>query len=228
MNLLKRTNGGSAGVPWRAWLALVIMVLLVCVALVLYSVFTDDGGEQRIEMTWNILKTEKLSFLTTQRQEWQANLDASRAAWYGIEETRGSILTDVFYGFDLTELKEEDVRLEEDGTVVIAFPKPKILTVSLRPETYGAVTKRTGLMVLKNMVEDRDDEVKQRLASLKRDVLLDMMRRQGLPLSELEEGIHDFLDPIFRKQGIPYRLEFPDIRSNGVILDYLKQEPGIG
>ncbi|MGN0866579.1 MAG: DUF4230 domain-containing protein [Oligosphaeraceae bacterium] len=205
-----------------AWLILAVMILVVAVAaFLLWGIWTSTPT-QRVQMTWDVLKTEKLSFLATQKQEWQANLGSTKAAWYGIEESQGTILADVFYGFDMSELSQEDVYQEQDGTVVIRFPSPRILTLSLRPETYSSVTKRTGLMFLRGLVEDQDRELQQRLGSLKQEVLLDMLQKKELPIQELEEGILQFLDPIFQKQGIPYRIEFPEQKPQKMILDFMK------
>ncbi len=205
-----------------AWIVLAIMLLVVAAAAFLLWGIWASAPTQRVQMTWEVLQTENLSFLTTQRQEWQANLGSTKAAWYGIEESQGTILADVFYGFDMSELSQEDVYQESDGTVVIRFPSPRILTLSLRPETYSSVTKRTGLMFLRGLVEDQDQEVQKRLGSLKREVLLDMLQKQELPLQELEEGILQFLDPIFQKQGIPYRIQFPEQKPQKMILDFMK------
>lgn len=215
----KSSSGNSMGM---AWIVLAIMLLVVAAAAFLLWGIWASAPTQRVQMTWEVLQTENLSFLTTQRQEWQANLGSTKAAWYGIEESQGTILADVFYGFDMSELSQEDVYQESDGTVVIRFPSPRILTLSLRPETYSSVTKRTGLMFLRGLVEDQDQEVQKRLGSLKREVLLDMLQKQELPLQELEEGILQFLDPIFQKQGIPYRIQFPEQKPQKMILDFMK------
>ncbi len=200
----------------------IMLVLLVGAVVFLLKHPSPFDVQQCLDMTWAILKTEKLSFLTTQRQEWQANINSSKAAWFGVEESHGSIMADIYYGFDMSALSEEDVVVEEDGTVVIHFPAPQILTLSLRPETYDAVTKRTGFMKLKTMLDDGDEEAKSRLQSLKRDVLMDMLQNQHFNFDELQEGIQQFLGPIFDKQGIPYRIEFPDRAPSNAVLNYLK------
>ena len=219
---IQRGKGSPKDGRGMAWLALGGMGLILgAAALFLLGIWKSEPT-QRLQMTWEILQTENLSFLTTQRQEWQANLGSTRASWYGIEESQGTIIADVFYGFDMGELSQDDVSLEKDGMVVIHFPSPRILTVSLRPETYASVTKRTGLMFLKGLLDDQDQELQKRLASLKQEVLLDMLQRKGLPTKELEEGILQFLDPIFQRQGIPYRVEFPQQSNQKMILDFMK------
>lgn len=228
MSLIKEPSRQSRKIPVVGIVCLLGMVLLVggflWVALGGASAFSV---EERVNLTWAILKKENLSFLTTQRQEWQARIGSTRAAWYGIEESQGSIMADVFYGFDMDALTEEDVTVEEDGTVVINFPAPKILTLSLRPESYESVTKRTGLMKFKGIIDDEDEQVQQRLASLKREVLMDMLQHQSLDFKEMEEGIIRFLDPLFQKMGVPYRIEFQDNSPNKAIIDYLKTQGSI-
>lgn len=226
MGVIRRQTKRNGGVPLMAWVVLAAMIAIVigtCLVMTtrLKNVF---AVEERVNQTWAILQTEKLSFLTTQRQEWRAQISSTQAAWFGIEEAQGSVLADVFYGYDMGKLSQGDITVEEDGTVVIQFPSPEILTVSLRPETYESVTKRTGLMKLKSLVSDGDAEMQKRLASLKRDVLLDMLQNQHLDFQELEEGIRQFLDPLFEAQGIPYRLEFPERSPQKAILDYYKKD----
>ena len=207
-----------------AWIFLALMVAVFIGAVALVFGIRKSEVNERINSTWVALKSEKMSFLTTQKQEWQARIGSSKGAWYGVEESQGTVSAEVFYGFDMASLTQDDVTLDADGTVVIKFPPVTIMTVSLKPETYESVTKRTGLMKLKTVVEDSDDEIKKRLGSLKQEVLMDMFMHQKLDFKELEEGIRDFLDPIFQKQGIPYRIEFQDDSPNKAILKYMKQE----
>lgn len=224
MPAIKRKKLKNDGVSIWAWVFLAVMVAVFVGAVFLVFGIKKSKLTERISSTWVVLKSEKMSFLTTQRQEWQARIGSSRGAWYGVEESQGTVAADVFYGFDMSTLTQDDVTLDADGTVVIKFPPVQILTVSLKPETYEAVTKRTGLMKLKTMVEDSDAEVQKRLGSLRHEVLMDMFQHQKLDFKELEEGIMDFLDPIFQKQGIPYRVEFQDDSPNKAILRYMKQE----
>lgn len=224
MGVIQKSKQNSSGVPWMAWVSLLVMIaILVQGGFFLFRLPNPFDTQKRIDMTWAILKTEKMSFLTTQRQEWQANINTAQGNWYGVEESQGTIMADIFYGFDMQALSEDDIKVEEDGTVVIHFPTPKILTLSLRPETYSAVTKRTGLMKLKTLLDDGDEEAKARMQSLKRDVLMDMLQNQRLNFDELKEGIEQFLGPIFDKQGIPYRIEFPDRAPSNIVVDYLKE-----
>ena len=225
MGVIRRQAQRNGGVPLMAWVVLAAMIAIVVGACLVMTTRLKDvfAVEERVNQTWAILQTEKLSFLTTQRQEWRAQISSTQAAWFGIEEAQGSVLADVFYGYDMGKLSQGDITVEEDGTVVIQFPSPEILTVSLRPETYESVTKRTGLMKLKSLVSDGDAEMQKRLASLKRDVLLDMLQNQHLDFQELEEGIRQFLDPLFDAQGIPYRLEFPEQAPQKAIIEYYKK-----
>ena len=225
MALIQRQIQRKTGVSWMAWVILMAMIALAIGAYLVMTARLKDvfTVEERVNQTWAILQTEKLSFLTTQRQEWRAQINSTQAAWFGVEEAQSTLLTDVFYGYDMGKLSREDIAVEEDGTVVIQFPPPEILTVSLRPETYDSVTKRTGLMKLKSLVSDGDAEMRKRLASLKREVLMDMLQNQHLDFQELEDGILQFLDPLFDVQGIPYRLEFPSRSPQKAILDYYRK-----
>lgn len=223
-SIIRRKGGMARGKRCLAWLLLAAMVVILLVAAwTILGRTSLSGTTDRRDFTWRILQTEKMSFLTTQRQEWQANIGTARAAWYGIEETKGSILADLYYGFDMSELTQEDIEVEDDGTVVIHLPNPRLLTVSIRPETYDAVTKQSILMKLKTMVlDDADEETRRRFASLKREVLMDMLQNQRYNFDELQDGVKQFLDPIFERQGIPYRLDFPEQAPSRAILNYLK------
>lgn len=224
MPAIKRNLQRDRGVSIWAWGLLGVMVAAIAVAVFLVLSLKKSDVTEKLSTAWVILKSEKMSFITTRRQEWQARIGSSKAAWYGIEESQGTVSADVFYGFDMSQLTQDDVTVEADGMVVIKMPPIQIQTVSLKPETYEAVTKRTGLMKLKTMMDDGDEEVQKRLKALKHGVLMDMFQNQHLEAKDMEEGVRDVLDPIFQKQGIPYRLEFRNDSPNKAILQYMKQE----
>ena len=173
-----------------------------------------------------MLQTEQLSFLTTARQECFINLDREEATWSGGERTTGSIKADVFYGFDLAKVTPDDLEVNPEGVVIIHFPEPEILTLSLDFDTYKAVTKRSGLWKITGAFRDNDEEVQKRLGGLRQQALYDLQQQGRLKLEPLEEGILKFLRPLFEKQGIPFEIQFPPQKEGKMVRQYLRVTEG--
>ena len=176
----------------------------------------------KLEVTWEMLQTEQLSFLTTARQECRIYLDHEEATWTGGESTTGSIKAAVFYGFDLAKITPDDLEVDSEGVVVIHFPEPEILTLSLDFDSYKAVTKRHGLWKITGVFKDNDSEVQKRLGGLRQQALYDLQQQGRLKLEPLQEGILRFLQPLFEKQGIPFEIQFPPVKEGKMIRQYLR------
>ncbi len=227
-----RKSKSNASFPFWLFVLLLTMVGAMMVLAVLSvpglrsMVGLPPSDTQKLELTWEMLQTEQLSFLTTARQECRINLDREEATWAGSERTTGSIKADVFYGFDLAKITPDDLEVTPDGVVVIHFPEAEILTLSLDFDSYKAVTKRSGLWKITGAFRDNDEEVQKRLGGLREQALYDLQQQGRLKMEPLEEGILKFLQPLFEKQGIPFEIQFPPQKEGKMIRQYLHATEG--
>jgi hypothetical protein len=67
-------------------------------------------------------------------------------AWYGDRKILFEAAATVKAGIDLNELSEQDIRQENDSTVTISLPAPKILLFNMKPENMREIFNTSGIL----------------------------------------------------------------------------------
>ena len=108
------------------------------------------------DATMQFLRQEHLMFLVTDRVV--TRLDVVLKEGNLLLGWRESVLigtVDFLCGVDLKKLTPEDVAWQ-DGTVVITVPEPEVLQVAVDTDTLALFNKRSGLIALKDQLQQRD------------------------------------------------------------------------
>jgi hypothetical protein len=67
-------------------------------------------------------------------------------AWYGDRKILFEAAATVKAGIDLNELSEQDIKEENDSTVTITLPAPKILLFNMKPENMREIFNESGIL----------------------------------------------------------------------------------
>ena len=146
-----------------------VALLLVLAAVVIGPVvwLRVSPPEWRVieDSTMEFLRQERLMFLVTDRVV--TRLDVVLKEGNMLLGWRESVLigtVDFLCGIDLTKLTPADIGREE-GVVVITVPDPEVLQVAVDTGSLSLFNKRSGLIALKDQLEQRDvrGELEKRL-----------------------------------------------------------------
>jgi hypothetical protein len=67
-------------------------------------------------------------------------------AWYGDRKILFEASATVKAGIDLTELSDQDIKLDNDSIVTISLPAPKILLFNMKPENMREIFNESGIL----------------------------------------------------------------------------------
>jgi len=67
-------------------------------------------------------------------------------AWYGDRKILFEAAATVKAGIDLNELTDQDIKLENDTTVTISLPAPKIMLFNMKPENMREIFNESGIL----------------------------------------------------------------------------------
>jgi hypothetical protein len=67
-------------------------------------------------------------------------------AWYGDRKILFEAAATVKAGIDMNELSDQDIKLENDSTVTISLPAPKILLFNMKPENMREIFNESGIL----------------------------------------------------------------------------------
>jgi hypothetical protein len=67
-------------------------------------------------------------------------------AWYGDRKILFETAAAVKAGIDLNELTDQDIKLDNDSTVTISLPSPKILLFNMKPENMREIFNESGIL----------------------------------------------------------------------------------
>ena len=67
-------------------------------------------------------------------------------AWYGDRKILFEAAATVKAGIDLNELTDQDIKLDNDSTVTISLPAPKILLFNMKPENMREIFNESGIL----------------------------------------------------------------------------------
>jgi hypothetical protein len=67
-------------------------------------------------------------------------------AWYGDRKILFEAAATVKAGIDLDELTDQDIKQENDSTVTISLPAPKILLFNMKPENMREIFNESGIL----------------------------------------------------------------------------------
>jgi hypothetical protein len=77
-------------------------------------------------------------------------------AWYGDRKILFEAAATVKAGIDLNELTDQDIKQENDSTVSISLPAPKILLFNMKPENMREIFNESG--VLRNEFSNQEKD----------------------------------------------------------------------
>lgn len=82
-------------------------------------------------------------------------------AWYGDRKILFEAAATVKAGIDLNELTDQDIKQENDLTVTISLPAPKILLFNMKPEQMREIFNESGILRSKFSNEEKDGLLSQ-------------------------------------------------------------------
>lgn len=82
-------------------------------------------------------------------------------AWYGDRKILFETAATVKAGIDLNELTDQDIKQENDLTVTISLPAPKILLFNMKPEQMREIFNESGILRSNFSNEEKDGLLSQ-------------------------------------------------------------------
>lgn len=82
-------------------------------------------------------------------------------AWYGDRKILFEAAATVKAGIDLNELTDQDIKQENDLTVTISLPAPKILLFNMKPEQMREIFNESGILRSNFSNEEKDGLLSQ-------------------------------------------------------------------
>jgi hypothetical protein len=102
---------------------------------------------------------------------------------------------DVIAGIDLSAIREQDLRVERDGALVMRLPQPRILVTRIDNQESKVLSRRTGVL------RRSDPQLESRLrAYAEREVRNEALRKGILPLAS--RGAEAKLAGFLQKLGV--------------------------
>ena len=157
-----------------------LFFLLLCLAVgALYVlVLRRPAPAPTVTAALQALQRDELAFLVTDRVVTTLVVDSrEHGAFLGASEAYLIATVTLYYGADLKQLTEADARREGDR-LVVAVPEPVELEFAVDLGSLRTLTKRTGLMVLRDWIQGIDTE--RALYAILHDNAARTLERHGL------------------------------------------------
>jgi hypothetical protein len=128
-------------------------------------------------------------------------------AWYGDRKILFAAAATVKAGIDLNELTEQDIKQENDSSVTISLPAPKILLFNMKPENMREIFNESGVLRSNFSNQEKDGLLSQGEKDIRIKVgQMDILQRAArnariLVESWLKKTGFSQVHVIFRNQG---------------------------
>jgi hypothetical protein len=130
-----------------------VLVFLGGLAAYVYHAFTA-APSAKIKEVIEVIQSEELSFLVMDRLVTKVVVESKEnSALLGKREGYLIATVRLYYGIDLKSLSEDAVQVT-DGTIYVTLPEPKELDFSVDLDSARFLSKRSGLIVLRDFLRD--------------------------------------------------------------------------
>ena len=143
--MLKRTR--------RLWHHIAISVLITFLILCCIALSLSGKDKGKVQSVISVLKSEPVQFLVCRKVTSTVAMEKEeKSTIWG--NRNGLLLAEVtvFYGFDLSRLDDDSVKIQKDRTIVY-LGEPEILTLSVDTSSMRFFTKMSGLQYFKDKME---------------------------------------------------------------------------
>ena len=184
-------------------LGLVLVVLLSAFAVPAYRYLRTVFAWEHVERTTlSVLKSENLSFLVTDRVVSQIVVEISENSPL-LGKREGVLIGTVtlYYGVDLQQMDAACLS-REGGTIFVKLPEPSELDFTVDPASFKYITKRSGLNVIADYLQNKDMEAELR-TSIHAQAVKFMTDEKLLPSRDkIVRRLNDLASPIFLSSGL--------------------------
>lgn len=143
--MLKRTS--------RLWHHIAISILITVLILCCIALSLSGKNRGKVNSVVSVLKSEPMQFLVCRKITSTVAMEKEeKSTIWG--NRNGLLLAEVtvFYGFDLSKLTDDSVKIQKDKTIV-NLGEPSILTLSVDTDSMRFFTKMSGLQYFKDKFE---------------------------------------------------------------------------
>ncbi|MBN1620817.1 DUF4230 domain-containing protein [candidate division WOR-3 bacterium] len=131
----------------------VALSISVIAIIVLLSVVFKSPGEKKVVSTLEILRSEQLVFLVTDKIVTQVIVHVDNSHWLtGTDRALLYTIVTIYYGVDLKKLTEDDLERRGD-TVFVDVPEPQILDISVDLKNIQVFESKSGLVRLVDLLK---------------------------------------------------------------------------
>ncbi len=101
-------------------------------------------------------------------------------AWYGDRKILFEAAATVKAGIDLNDLSEQDIKQDNDSSVTVSLPAPKILLFNMKPENMKEIFNASGMLRSDFSNQEKDDLLSQGEKDIRAKVArMDILQRAG-------------------------------------------------
>ncbi len=160
--------------------------------------------EVSIHEALQVLRSEEMKFLVLRKVISTVVLEQRDYNWFwGAREGVALAEVELFYGFDLSRISEQDLKRTAEGTLELTLPEPEVLSCAVDLGTLRIFTRQSALSFWRDQLLDSSlkQELQQRFA---RTAARRFRERGQLPeRAELVARLNQWAGPRLAALGIP-------------------------
>lgn len=155
-----------------------------------------------VQKTLEVLRRQQLAFLVTDRIVTQVLVEKrENSFWLGQSECFLIGVVRCYYGVDLSKLSGDALQRQGDA-IVVTVPQPRELDLGVDLESVRVVSKRSGLIVIRDWVAGRDHRRELR-GEFARTARIFLRRQNLIPSREtLVRRLQSYAPALSAKTGV--------------------------
>jgi len=135
---------------------ILIILILIIIALVW---FITKPKATKISSTLEVLHSEQLTFLVTEKIVTQVVVNIDKSHWLtGVDKALVYTTVTMYYGVDLEKITESNLN-QVDDTVYITLPEPELLDISVDLSNMQMFETRSGLVRIGDFITGNNNSL---------------------------------------------------------------------
>jgi len=144
----------------KRYSAIVTLILIILILIIIALVwFITKPKTTKISSTLEVLHSEQLTFLVTEKIVTQVVVNIDKSHWLtGVDKALVYTTVTMYYGVDLEKITESNLN-QVDDTVYITLPEPELLDISVDLSNMQLFETRSGLVRIGDFVTGNNNSL---------------------------------------------------------------------
>ncbi|MBN1150259.1 DUF4230 domain-containing protein [candidate division WOR-3 bacterium] len=128
-------------------------LIVLSISILFGSLLIKNRGKKKVVSTLEVLRSEQLIFLVTDKIVTQVIVQVDNSHWLtGTDKSLIYTVVRIYYGVDLKKLTENDLKKSGD-TVFVKIPDPEILDISVNLTDVSVFESKSGIVRLVDLIK---------------------------------------------------------------------------